>query len=92
VVVAVPTPAPPTPEPTPAGEGLLQVAAKPWGEVTVDGRAIGSTPLDRLTLSAGVHVVKIRFPGYQAVERRVVVHAGQTEKLVVDFNTEGVRN
>jgi serine/threonine-protein kinase len=90
--LVIATPPPPTPEPAPSGEGLLQVVVHPWGEVSVDGKAIGSTPLDRLTLAAGSHLVRVHFPGYEPVERRVLVRPGQTEKLVVDFNTEGVRS
>ena len=86
-----PTPPAPTPEPAPSGEGLLQVAVRPWGEVSVDGRSIGTTPLDRMTLPAGPHVIRIRHPAYEPVERRVTVRPGQTEKVAVDFAADGVR-
>jgi len=86
-----PSPVAPTPVPTPVGEGMLQVAVRPWGEVFLDGRPVGTTPLDRLTLTAGPHVVRVHYPGYDDVERRIVVRAGQTEVLKVDFSAEGVR-
>jgi serine/threonine protein kinase len=90
--VPSPTPAPtPTPRPEPAEPGLLQVAVKPWGEVTVDGRSYGSTPIDRIPLPPGVHVVRVRHPSYEPWERRVVIATGAVEKVVIDFTTQGVR-
>jgi serine/threonine-protein kinase len=86
--------APATPPPTtapPAGPGQMQVVVKPWGEVTVDGRMVGTTPLDRLTLSAGPHAVVVRHPLYEPWEGRVTVRAGQTERVVVDFPAQGRR-
>jgi len=57
----------------------------PWGEVTVDGRLIGQTPLDRITLPAGTHRVRVRHPAHDPWERDVVIRPGQTEKVRVDF-------
>ena len=49
--------APTAPLPT----GLLQLAISPWGQVEVDGRAVGTTPpLTRLTLDEGPHTITIR--------------------------------
>jgi serine/threonine protein kinase len=75
----------------PAGPGLLQMVVKPWGEVTIDGRLMGTTPLDRMTLPAGPHAVSVRHPLYEPWEGRVTVRAGQTERLVVDFPAQGRR-
>ena len=95
-VIAPPTPIPapvtmPAAAPPPAGPGQMQVVVKPWGEVTVDGRPVGTTPLDRLTLSAGMHAVTVRHPLYEPWEGRVTIRAGQTERVVVDFPAEGRR-
>ncbi len=50
-------------------EGSLQLAISPWGEVEVNGRAIGTTPpLTRLNLPVGTHRVTVRnadFPPHQ---------------------------
>jgi hypothetical protein len=81
--------APPT---TVAAEpGQLQIAVRPWGEVSVDGRVIGTTPLDHITLPAGSHVVRVRHPLYEVWERPVSVRSGETAKMVVDLPTQGVR-
>jgi serine/threonine-protein kinase len=69
----------------------MQVVVKPWGEVIVDGRSVGTTPLDRLTLPAGTHAVTVRHPSYEPWEGRVTIRAGQTERVVVDFPSLGRR-
>ena len=71
--------------------GQLQVAVRPWGEVSVDGRVIGTTPLDRITLAAGTHVLTIRHPLYEVWEKPVSIRPGETAKMVVDLPTQGVR-
>jgi hypothetical protein len=68
---------------------MLQVVVKPWGEVVVDGRAIGTTPLDRVSLAAGPHVVEVRHPLYEPWQGSVTVRPEQTERLVVDFPAQG---
>ena len=64
---------------------------RPWGEVSVDGRVIGTTPLDHITLPAGTHVVRVRHPLYEVFERPVSIRPGETAKMVVDLPTQGVR-
>ena len=66
---AAPVAAEPAPvaAPTP---GVVQLAVTPWGQVEVDGRAMGTTPpLTRLSLPTGSHQVVVRngdFPAYTA--------------------------
>jgi serine/threonine protein kinase len=81
----------PVPPATVAEPGQLQVAVRPWGEVSVDGRLIGTTPLDRITLPAGSHVLRIRHPLYETWERPIAIRPGETAKVVVDLPTDGVR-
>jgi eukaryotic-like serine/threonine-protein kinase len=53
-----------------AATGTLQLAISPWGEVEVNGRAVGlAPPLSRLSLAAGSHQVVVRnadFPPFTA--------------------------
>ena len=84
-------PAPPSTAAAITGPGLLQIVVKPWGEVDVDGRSVGTTPLDRLSLPSGTHAVTVRHPSYEPWEGRVTIRAGQTERLVVDFPAQGRR-
>ena len=45
----------------PLAIGLLQLAISPWGQVEVDGRAVGTTPpLTKLTLDEGAHTITVR--------------------------------
>jgi serine/threonine protein kinase len=88
-------PPPPTPAPTPAparvtGSGLLQIGVRPWARVSVDGREVGTTPLDRISLPAGRHVVELRHPAYQPVEKPVSIADGETTRLIFDFTSEGI--
>jgi hypothetical protein len=59
--------------------------------VTVDGKVVGETPLDRINLPPGVHTVRLRHPGYEPVERTVTIRSGVGERLVVDLPKEAVR-
>jgi eukaryotic-like serine/threonine-protein kinase len=44
-----------------AGNGVVQLAVTPWGEIEVDGKGAGVTPpLAQLTLSVGEHVITVR--------------------------------
>ena len=70
---------------------MLQVGVVPWAEIRVDGELIGTTPLDKIPLSAGTHVVRIRHPDYEPMEREITIRPGGTEKLVVNLPKEGTR-
>jgi eukaryotic-like serine/threonine-protein kinase len=55
--VAVPATAPAAPP----AQGQVQLAVTPWGNVEVDGRAMGTTPpLTRLSLPVGTHQIVVR--------------------------------
>ncbi|MFO0729243.1 MAG: serine/threonine-protein kinase [Myxococcota bacterium] len=45
-----------------SGFGELSLDAEPWGNVSVDGRGLGPTPLAHVRLSAGTHRVSIENP------------------------------
>jgi eukaryotic-like serine/threonine-protein kinase len=69
--------APAAAEPTPAAApapGIVQLAVTPWGQVEVDGRAMGTTPpLARLSLAAGAHQIVVRNGDYPAHTANVTV-------------------
>ncbi len=84
------TAAVPTPTPTPVpGTGSLQLGVRPWAEIAIDGKVVGTTPLDKIPLAAGKHVVRLRHPAYQPVEHEVVISAERTTRLIFDFTTDG---
>jgi len=84
-----PPPAPPTPPPPPRkrpapvapAPGRLFVGATPWGEVYVDGRLIGHTPLVALPIAAGWHQLRIVRDGFAPFERRIQVAPGEDVRL-----------
>jgi serine/threonine-protein kinase len=83
-------PAAAAPTTVPGPPGHLQVVVRPWGEVTVDGRVVGQTPLDRITLGAGRHTVRVRY-GNEVWDGEVTIRSGQVEKVTVDFTARGRR-
>jgi eukaryotic-like serine/threonine-protein kinase len=88
----VPTaPAPPPATPAPPVQGWLLVLPKPWAEVTVDGRALGPTPLDRIPLAPGSHAVILTHPQYQPFTRKVEIRPGEVFRLRWDFPQDGVK-
>ncbi len=64
--------------------GQLSVNTTPNGaEVEIDGRPWGKTPLENLKIPIGSHVVVIKYPGYQSVNRQVNVSPDQAENISV---------
>lgn len=85
----------PAPEVAPApaaavATGLLQIGARPFARVTVDGVDAGLLPLKPLELSAGRHVVRFIHPDYQPLQRVITVRAGETAKVFIDFALDGL--
>ena len=92
-----PTPAPrpttPTPPPTTAPtepQGYLQFMIVPFADVTVDDKSVGRIASDKISLSAGAHVVVLTHPDFEPVRRKVVLVAGETGRLVVDLAEEAI--
>jgi eukaryotic-like serine/threonine-protein kinase len=84
-----PVPAPATP--APPVQGWLLVLMKPWADVTVDGRTLGATPLERIPLSPGSHAVILTHPQYQPLTQRVEIRAGETTTIQLDLAAVGKR-
>lgn len=77
--------APPVPV-APAATGTLKLAISPWGEVWVDGKAVGVTPpLGHLALSAGAHTIVIRNGDAPAFRQTVQVQAGKAVQVQHQF-------
>jgi serine/threonine-protein kinase len=80
----------PRPTPKPIVKGTLIVIVRPWAEVTINGRSIGTTPMKPLTLPTGRHSVVLNHPSFKPVRRKVTVDAGQETRLEVDLKWEAV--
>lgn len=66
--------------------GFLSVDARPWAEVSVNGRDVDRTPVARYPLPAGRHVVVFHNPTLGLTEQRTVqVEPGQVATVRVDF-------
>jgi eukaryotic-like serine/threonine-protein kinase len=58
----------------PPPQGLVQIAISPWGQVEVNGAAVGTTPpLTRLELPQGTHTITVRNADFPAYTQRVTV-------------------
>jgi len=69
----------------PLPEGGLSINATPWAEVTVDGRALGETPIANVTLRAGSHEIVFRHPQHGELKQTVVVKAGENGRVTVNM-------
>lgn len=71
----------------PEGAGGLRVVATPWAHVKVDGQQVETTPFARpIPLPAGRHFVTLTHPDAPAIEREVVIAAGEVSALEVTLD------
>jgi serine/threonine-protein kinase len=83
---AVPEPAAPADDARPVGRGRIDINARPWARVYLDGKHAGYTPLSLERVPAGRHVLRLVNPDMDT-ERRIVVKVkpGGVRKIAVDF-------
>jgi hypothetical protein len=67
-------------------KGLLNVNARPWADVLIDGEMAGQTPLSNLSLTVGPHQITFRHPQFGERTERVVVTAQGVNRVAIDFN------
>jgi hypothetical protein len=75
----------PRPKAKPPEDGQLRVVthagkSMAWSWLDVDGERRGPTPLT-LTLTAGMHDVRLSQTGYRQIQKRVRIEPGQMLKL-----------
>jgi len=64
------------------GTGSLQVTSSPLGAtVFLDSAIAGQTPLERVPVSYGAHLVEIKAPGYQTYSVQVLVDSTETKEI-----------
>ena len=89
---SLPAPAPPARPPAraasrPAGYvGTLTIDASPGGEVFVDRRSVGHTPVRLEKLRAGSHLIWIEREGYRRWTRVVAVTADRISRVTADLD------
>jgi hypothetical protein len=64
----------------------LNVNARPWADVSIDGAPVGQTPMANLELAVGTHEVVFRHPQFGSRTERIVVSARGANRVAVDFN------
>jgi hypothetical protein len=69
--------------------GRLQIGARPWAHVLLDGVDVGSTPL-ALAVPAGTHRIRLVHPAYRPYARTLRLAPGETRRLYVDLRLDGV--
>jgi eukaryotic-like serine/threonine-protein kinase len=73
-----------------SASGRLQIGIRPWASVSLDGVAIGETPLAPVALAPGIHTARIEHPSYRPLVRQITVRSGETVRLKVDLGLDGV--
>ena len=70
--------------------GLITVSSYPWSEVWIDDQKIGVIPVTEHSLPAGVHEVRLVFPGAGNKEliEKVEIRPGKHLQLVRQLNPE----
>ncbi|WP_224361790.1 serine/threonine-protein kinase [Hyalangium versicolor] len=79
-VVEPPKPAPEAPK------ALVRFAVTPWAEVTCNGRSLGTTPFEAVSLPTGVYQCKFYNPDLgRTLSQKIEVKASVVNKVVVKF-------
>ena len=68
------------------GKGSIKVGARPWAQVSIDGRPQGTTPVTLNGVPAGRHKITLT-QGSKTKTQTVVVQPGVEAKVYVDFTT-----
>jgi PEGA domain-containing protein len=67
-------------------KGLLNVNARPWADVLIDGETVGQTPLSNLALPVGSHRITFRHPQLGERTEQFVVTTRGVNRVAVDLN------
>jgi serine/threonine-protein kinase len=72
--------------PTPSGPGAVSIAATPWCNVSIDGRAVGETPVVNHALPSGRHTITCTNPELNVTRTRTVeVSPGETARVRIEL-------
>lgn len=94
---SIPQPNVPKTTPTPSdtaeestGPGMIQVVCSPWGNVSIDGRPVGMTPIGAVSVPPGSHTVSATNSDLGASRAQTVkVVSGKTSFVKFDFKKAG---
>ena len=89
VAEAEPQPsAPSAPSPRAGGPGSVSIRSRPDGVVYVDGKPLGTTPIDAHTLPTGAHTIEVRLGGHATASREVQIRSGSDQLLEFQLQRE----
>jgi tRNA A-37 threonylcarbamoyl transferase component Bud32 len=74
--------------PRATGTATLTIGANPWGNVLLDGRRIGRTPIEHLSVPAGRHAIEVIFAGEdppRTLRYTVDLTDGEAKDIQADF-------
>ena len=63
----------------------INVNARPWAEVWIDGKSIGETPIGNLPITIGPHEVAFRHPELGEKAASIIVKAGTPMRVTADL-------
>ena len=72
----------------PADVGKVDLRSEPSADVFLNGRLIGKTPVEKLSLDSGTHSLEFRHPRYESVKKEINLQAGEHVQVDVKFQTE----
>ncbi len=76
----------PAPVAASGGTGMLRLNTRPWSRVTIDGKAIGNTPLMAVPLRAGKHTLQLANPEFGINKTLTIeIKAGETLTRVLNL-------
>ncbi len=63
----------------------VNINARPWADVTIDGKPAGQTPLANVSLTIGPHEITFQHPQFGQRTERVTVAADRQNRFAIDF-------
>jgi len=69
----------------PVPNGTLNINAQPWAAVTLDGNAVGETPIGNLSVVPGEHEVIFRHPQFGERREKAIVRSGVETRVSANF-------
>ncbi|MEM9463226.1 MAG: PEGA domain-containing protein [Myxococcota bacterium] len=70
-----------------ANEGTVVIETTPPGVLTIDGKTIGTTPV-QVVIPSGRHVIRVEAKGHRTWRSRIELAAGQMHQVAVSLEAE----
>ena len=63
----------------------VNVNARPWADVSIDGRDLGQTPIANVEVTVGTHEIVFRHPQFGERRQTVIVNTKDAQRIAVDM-------